>query len=305
MADETDVRFAVENMFPLRARGREVTPYAPDWDPTDEDFPRLHARPVAHRRSRSPTRSTMAATMGDRLAHVHIADGDGHGPRRAPGAGPRHPAVRRAARGARRAAASTGWSWSRSTPAGPRTGPSARPTSPRRWPSPASTWRRRRRCTPCSRNRRGTARRGSAAPRRRRFVERKVPGGAVEPAARRLRLHKASCRCASVLRWSGGPRQSWSRLAGCVGREIHRLRPASASRLSRRRIAGARAVLLLAVDPRPVAVALLGLTASAAVLVWSVWRRPADQPRSNVDPPDLWEVEYLRLRNDLQRPASS
>ena len=38
MATETDVRFAVENMFPLRARGREVTPYAPDWDPTLEDF---------------------------------------------------------------------------------------------------------------------------------------------------------------------------------------------------------------------------------------------------------------------------
>ena len=39
MFNETDVRLAVENMFPLRARGREVTPYAPDWDPTTEDFP--------------------------------------------------------------------------------------------------------------------------------------------------------------------------------------------------------------------------------------------------------------------------
>ena len=38
MAGETSVKFAVENMFPLRARGREVTPYAPDWDPTLEDF---------------------------------------------------------------------------------------------------------------------------------------------------------------------------------------------------------------------------------------------------------------------------
>src|SRR5439155_5489979 len=38
MADETDVRFAVENMFPLRARGRAVTPYSPDWDPSEEDF---------------------------------------------------------------------------------------------------------------------------------------------------------------------------------------------------------------------------------------------------------------------------
>ncbi|MCW2607403.1 MAG: Xylose isomerase-like, partial [Frankiales bacterium] len=34
----TDVKFAVENMGPLRDRGREVTPYSPDWDPTEEDY---------------------------------------------------------------------------------------------------------------------------------------------------------------------------------------------------------------------------------------------------------------------------
>src|SRR5689334_5379575 len=38
MASETDVRFAVENMFPLRARGREVSPYGLNWDPTGEEF---------------------------------------------------------------------------------------------------------------------------------------------------------------------------------------------------------------------------------------------------------------------------
>jgi sugar phosphate isomerase/epimerase len=32
MAGETDVRFAVENMFPLRVRGREVSAYEPTWD---------------------------------------------------------------------------------------------------------------------------------------------------------------------------------------------------------------------------------------------------------------------------------
>ncbi|UQX88860.1 sugar phosphate isomerase/epimerase [Jatrophihabitans telluris] len=32
MAGETDIRFAVENMFPLRVRGREVSPYLPTWD---------------------------------------------------------------------------------------------------------------------------------------------------------------------------------------------------------------------------------------------------------------------------------
>ena len=38
MESETAVRFAVENMFPLRARGREVSPYGLDWDPTGEGF---------------------------------------------------------------------------------------------------------------------------------------------------------------------------------------------------------------------------------------------------------------------------
>src|SRR5690606_9697560 len=34
MADETDVRFAVENMYPWRYRDREMLAYAPDWDVT-------------------------------------------------------------------------------------------------------------------------------------------------------------------------------------------------------------------------------------------------------------------------------
>jgi sugar phosphate isomerase/epimerase len=32
MYNETDVKFAVENMFPLRFRGREISPYLPTWD---------------------------------------------------------------------------------------------------------------------------------------------------------------------------------------------------------------------------------------------------------------------------------
>src|SRR6059058_3145298 len=32
LSQETGVRFAVENMFPLRVRGREVSAYLPDWD---------------------------------------------------------------------------------------------------------------------------------------------------------------------------------------------------------------------------------------------------------------------------------
>jgi sugar phosphate isomerase/epimerase len=76
MADETDVRFAVENMFPLRARGREVTPYAPDWDPTDEDY-RHFTLDLSHTSVSQSDALAMGAKMGDRLAHVHIADGTG------------------------------------------------------------------------------------------------------------------------------------------------------------------------------------------------------------------------------------
>src|SRR5213075_1158840 len=38
MANGTDVRFAVENMFPLRAGNREITPYTPDWDVVAEEY---------------------------------------------------------------------------------------------------------------------------------------------------------------------------------------------------------------------------------------------------------------------------
>jgi sugar phosphate isomerase/epimerase len=79
MAGETDVRFAVENMFPLRARGRAVTPYAPDWDPTLEEFPDFTID-LSHTSVSQSDAMDMAERMDRRLAHVHIADGIG-GPR--------------------------------------------------------------------------------------------------------------------------------------------------------------------------------------------------------------------------------
>jgi len=76
MADETDVQFAVENMFPLRARGRAVTPYSPDWDPSDEAF-RHFTLDLSHTSVSQSDALDMAGRMGDRLAHIHIADGLG------------------------------------------------------------------------------------------------------------------------------------------------------------------------------------------------------------------------------------
>jgi sugar phosphate isomerase/epimerase len=76
MADETDVRFAVENMFPLRARGRSVVPYSPDYDPSEEDF-RHFTLDLSHTAVSQNDALEMAGRMGDRLAHIHIADGLG------------------------------------------------------------------------------------------------------------------------------------------------------------------------------------------------------------------------------------
>ena len=116
MADETDVRFAVENMFPLRVRGREVSPYLPTWDvasvPAVGELERFggdardgywvedagaedahrHGLPLdpvellAYRHftldlshtavSRSDA-AQMLAEMGDAMTHLHLGDGTG------------------------------------------------------------------------------------------------------------------------------------------------------------------------------------------------------------------------------------
>jgi sugar phosphate isomerase/epimerase len=76
MRDETGVAFAVENMFPLRARGNDVVPYSPDWNPTDYDFPQV-TLDLSHTAVSGSDAMEMATKLGDRLAHLHLADGIG------------------------------------------------------------------------------------------------------------------------------------------------------------------------------------------------------------------------------------
>ena len=76
MAEETDVVFAVENMYPLRAGASEVVPYAPHWDPTALDVPHV-TLDLSHTAASGSDALAMAAELGDRLAHVHLADGTG------------------------------------------------------------------------------------------------------------------------------------------------------------------------------------------------------------------------------------
>jgi sugar phosphate isomerase/epimerase len=76
MAEETDVVFAVENMYPLRAGGNEVVPYAPHWDPTALDIPHI-TLDLSHTAASGSDALAMAEELGPRLTHVHLADGTG------------------------------------------------------------------------------------------------------------------------------------------------------------------------------------------------------------------------------------
>ncbi|WP_432146896.1 sugar phosphate isomerase/epimerase family protein [Streptomyces sp. bgisy084] len=76
MAHETDVKFAVENMYPWRYRDREMLAYAPDWDPTNDDY-RHFTVDLSHTATARNDALAMVERMGDRLGHVHLADGNG------------------------------------------------------------------------------------------------------------------------------------------------------------------------------------------------------------------------------------
>ena len=77
MAEETDVIFAVENMYPLRAGGSEMVPYAPHWDPTALNCAHV-TLDLSHTAASGSDALAMAAELGGRLAHVHLADGTGN-----------------------------------------------------------------------------------------------------------------------------------------------------------------------------------------------------------------------------------
>ncbi|MGK5553056.1 sugar phosphate isomerase/epimerase family protein [Actinomadura kijaniata] len=76
MQDETDVRFCVENMFPLKARGAEAGMYLPDWNPVHQDFPFV-TLDLSHTAVSKSDALEMADQLGDRLRHIHLADGVG------------------------------------------------------------------------------------------------------------------------------------------------------------------------------------------------------------------------------------
>lgn len=73
-----DLRFAVENMFPVRMAGREFVPYQPGWDPTAVGYD-SYTLDLSHCAASRADALALADTMGTALEHVHLGDGSGLG----------------------------------------------------------------------------------------------------------------------------------------------------------------------------------------------------------------------------------
>ena len=70
------IRLAVENMFPWRARTRSVEAYLPHWDPVEQPYDHV-TLDLSHTATAGSDALAMAAALGPRLAHLHLADGLG------------------------------------------------------------------------------------------------------------------------------------------------------------------------------------------------------------------------------------
>ena len=76
LGEDTSVAVAVENMYPWRAGGREVAAYLPGWDVTEQDYRHL-TLDLSHTAVSGSDALDVLDRMGERLAHVHLADGTG------------------------------------------------------------------------------------------------------------------------------------------------------------------------------------------------------------------------------------
>lgn len=73
--ESTGITLAVENMFPWRA-GAQLQVYLPGWDPVPQDYRHVTVD-LSHAATSRSDVLAMQADLGDRLAHVHLADGSG------------------------------------------------------------------------------------------------------------------------------------------------------------------------------------------------------------------------------------
>lgn len=73
---KTGIAFAVENMYPWRASGRDLQMYAPNWDPTEDSY-RNMTLDVSHASTARVDSLELAQRMGPALRHLHLTDGLG------------------------------------------------------------------------------------------------------------------------------------------------------------------------------------------------------------------------------------
>jgi sugar phosphate isomerase/epimerase len=71
--DHSGIALAVENMFPWRAAASEMQAYLPHWDPLEQTY-RNVTLDVSHAATGQVDSVQLAQALGDRLAHVHLAD---------------------------------------------------------------------------------------------------------------------------------------------------------------------------------------------------------------------------------------
>lgn len=74
LAQETGIAFAAENLYPLRPSATEVAAYAPHWNPVEIDCPHT-TLDLSHTAVSGSDALQLADALGERLTHVHLADG--------------------------------------------------------------------------------------------------------------------------------------------------------------------------------------------------------------------------------------
>ncbi len=76
LEDSSGVAIAVENMFPVRRFGRQVSAFDPSIDPTDVGY-RNYTLDLSHTSAAGEDAVALRKRMGEGLAHLHLADGTG------------------------------------------------------------------------------------------------------------------------------------------------------------------------------------------------------------------------------------
>jgi sugar phosphate isomerase/epimerase len=76
LTESSGVAIAVENMFPVRRFGSEVSAFHPSIDPTDVGYA-SYTLDLSHTAAAYADALTLAKRMGANLTHLHLADGTG------------------------------------------------------------------------------------------------------------------------------------------------------------------------------------------------------------------------------------